>query len=948
MIRLKTKITLGLLGIFVLTAGLILFSGLRDLGPALLSAEEKAVSNIFQLIDLHVSEAYNSLLDAKIAAITQRKNLLAAQMNLATTVFTRLQTSGLDNSRAQKAAIGWFAQLSEAENRDWRIIDAGGQYLVGPDDQLSPQSAFSLVDLSGRPAVEDIATGRTGRDSGFVVFAEPDSDRKFLGYFQRYAAWNWTIAQVLDLADIEALAEQTRQRVLRRLHDSFAQITLPGHGSVFLFDSRGRMLVDPQPNSTASSAYLAKLQQQIMLHLGAKPDLFPSSPTRVHFTDLHQDSSLQVYASSLRAFDSYAVILIPTPAIVGPINQLLKRQALLVCLVFALGLLLAMAFARQITTPLLRLVATMRAVTLTDNYQLRNLKTSNDEIGQLVDGFNQMLSQIAARDQQLENYQKFLEQKVVERTHRLRKTISALELANRQAEAANLAKSAFLANVTHELRTPMIGVLGMNELLSESFLNPQQRALTVAVSRAGNKLLDIINQILDFSLLETGGFELQHEEVDLHLLSEELMAQFAEQAVEKNLALVLNVSPEAAWRVEADARRLRQILRNLIDNALKFTHEGQVALSLARLPDGRFVYRIADSGIGIDPQDQETVFGVFTQLDETSTRSFSGTGLGLAMVRALVRLMAGEIRVESSPQQGSVFEILLPLKALEPVPLVPPAVQLPSRVLLCAAPSPATDACALLLKSLGLAFEVGAESSPEILHRLEQATPSFDLVILAPACPLADQDDGLLQATRACQHIICLRHTVRQKAAPPRVFNVLEFCLRSELIKIYTKAERALPQTSDPVRLADSSVNLEDHAPAPRILVVDDHLLTLELIRLSLQKTTLRYDEAKNAEDVLHAVAHADYHLILMDVNLPGTDGLQLTRQLRAQGFEAPICALTAHDHSFIGEQCIQAGMQELLRKPFRQAELFALLDKYLAQPGHAVVTESWRAGGKQ
>jgi CheY-like chemotaxis protein len=188
---------------------------------------------------------------------------------------------------------------------------------------------------------------------------------------------------------------------------------------------------------------------------------------------------------------------------------------------------------------------------------------------------------------------------------------------------------------------------------------------------------------------------------------------------------------------------------------------------------------------------------------------------------------------------------------------------------------------------------------------------------------------------------------VRENTAIPKVFNVFEPCLRRELIKIFAGDLPALPARGK-FPLAEKSPEISENSEHyPRVLIVDDHVVTLELIRISLQKAALCFDEARNAEEVLHAVAHADYQLILMDINLPGTDGLQLTRKLRAQGFSAPVCALTAHDFSVIGEQCLQAGMQDLLRKPFRQTELFTLLEKYLGQPGQPDGTKSWCAGGK-
>ena len=265
------------------------------------------------------------------------------------------------------------------------------------------------------------------------------------------------------------------------------------------------------------------------------------------------------------------------------------RQSILVGIVFLIGLAITLTFARKISKPLLLLIATMREVTQTGNYALRNSKASNDEIGQLVDGFNVMLAQIETKDRQLENHQKDLELIVVERTTELHQSILSLELARKQADLSNQAKSTFLANMTHELRTPLVGLLGMNELLIESTLNEQQRSFANVVEKSGLELLALINQILDFSRIDAVQMTLNPEPVDLMTLVEDVVLLLADHAYQKDLAVVLKIAPDAAWQVEVDPQRLRQILLNLLGNAIKFTKQGCVAIELTRPEKDLFV-----------------------------------------------------------------------------------------------------------------------------------------------------------------------------------------------------------------------------------------------------------------------------------------------------------------------------------------------------------------------
>lgn len=320
---------------------------------------------------------------------------------------------------------------------------------------------------------------------------------------------------------------------------------------------------------------------------------------------------------------------------------------------------------RPISEPILELSGLTKTILQTRNYSLRGVKRANDEIGLLVDGFNNMLGQIEKRQQELVEHREVLEHRVAERTADLTQTVRALEEARQLAESANQAKSTFLANMTHELRTPLIGVLGMNELLIGTALDRNQKHFVAAVDRSGCELLEMIDQILEFSRIESGHLRLQTREVDLLRLVEEVIMLLAERVYHKGLDLIWRVEPRAMAVVVADAQRLKQILVNLMGNAIKFTAQGQVALEV-RAVDDSFLFCVKDSGVGIAPEQQAQIFEAFRQADESVARAYGGTGLGLSIVKELTLLMGGELRLESRPAEGSCFEVRLPLPWVKP------------------------------------------------------------------------------------------------------------------------------------------------------------------------------------------------------------------------------------------------------------------------------------------
>ncbi|MCE2965765.1 MAG: response regulator [Alphaproteobacteria bacterium] len=627
---------------------------------------------------------------------------------------------------------------------------------------------------------------------------------------------------------------------------------------------------------------------------------------------------------------------------------------------------LALRLEKVITVPIIRLSSAVSLILRTNRYSQRVERTSNDEVGVLIGGFNAMLDQIQQQTSEIHQSRIAAED-----------LVQQLWEAKDSAEEAHLAKTQFLARMSHEIRTPINGVLGMVDLLMNSGLSAQQKRLAGIVRNSGQTLLYIINDLLDFAKIEANKIELENIPYNLTDVTEGIVELVAQSAYGKGINIGVCIDSNTPRLLMGDPLRLRQVLTNLLGNAVKFTEVGEVGLYISVEEDSgataRIRFDVRDTGIGIPFDAQQKIFNAFSQADEQTTRRFGGTGLGLSIAWQLVALMGGKLTVESVEGRGSIFSFSLS-QWVQPEDatgiLQTPSIRAGTRILIIDNSTIGQNSLLSRLDTMDAIIttaETGEQGLQKIRFMAGRSTP-FDLIILNARLP--DTDAGTF-----------IRSLTEQPTSPPRLlllapaadFQELEKQLNTEILHSLTlplqnaifqetleKVLHAPPEPSGWLLLKNTT---QDSIPTPakverastthqqeksqkntvnqyRILIAEDNPVNAEVARGMLVSFGYTVDCVANGRLAVEALEKTAYDLVLMDGQMPEMDGLEATRLIREREYaleqqtgtvhHVPIIAATANIIAGARENFLAAGMNDFIAKPFSREDLAAMVKQWI------------------
>jgi signal transduction histidine kinase/CheY-like chemotaxis protein len=628
------------------------------------------------------------------------------------------------------------------------------------------------------------------------------------------------------------------------------------------------------------------------------------------------------------------------------------------------SLITASLIARAMSRPVDELAHVAEEISQSRNYRVRAKKLTGGELGVLTDGFNEMLNQVERGNSELQDARNDLEERVEARTRDLEQSRSELVLAIEAAEGANVAKSEFLANMSHEIRTPMNGIIGMAEILSHGNLDPHQQEQLGIVRSSADSLLRLLNDILDFSKIEAGRLEFEEISFSLRDLLGDTMHALAASASGKGLEIAYHIASEIPDGLVGDPGRLRQMVTNLLGNAIKFTDEGEAVLNVeidsGDSENAVLHFSVRDTGPGVPLDKQEQIFESFSQADSSMGRRYGGTGLGLAISKELADRLGGRMWLDSAPGRGCTFHFTLPFAFAHDLPTQTPAVPLASlagiRVLVVDDNETNRTILQEMIQSWGMLPTLAADGEKALDAMRRAAATEVDRkypVALLDAMMPGMDGVALAKAIRADSALADTQLIMLSSAGPDaKLEGLAELAVARRLIKP-VKPSDLLQAIGEALELEPHTAERLEATPEARpiaklrLLLVEDGLVNQRVAVGLLEQRGHAVTIASNGLEALGRLAEVGedaFDAVLMDLQMPEMDGFEATAAIRERERDSaahiPIIAMTAHAMKGDRERCLAADMDDYVSKPLRPDVLYEVVERN-ARSGNAPIDSS-------